>query len=223
MKSTMASGKQSLLIVLALASNFLLLGHAFSPSVGFRQLSHVGQLRSNELVVLEATSDGNKKKKRRRKTPPTAGAPEPVEKVAMSPPEPASLEKPVGKAKDPIGDTVDDEEEVDVAQIFDVANFSFDVESDNGDGMLSILHFCSLVCICCLTCVLLKVDVPQSTDNALPLPDISEVLKKKEMEEELARIEEEKEDDMVKIKRTDRKAFLKVWKPMFVRLHESQI
>jgi hypothetical protein len=203
MKSTMASGKQSLLIVLALASNLLLLGHAFSPSVGFRQLSHVGQLRSNELVVLEATPGGNKKKKRRRKTPPTTGAPEPatsvektVEKVAMSAPEPASLEKPVGKAKDPIGDTVDDEEEVDVAQIFDVANFSFDVESE---------------------------DESQPIDNALPLPDISEVLKKKEMEEELARIEEEKEDDMVKIKRTDRKAFLKVWKPMFVRLHESQI
>ena len=34
----------------------------------------------------------------------------PVEKVA-------SLEKPVGKAKDPIGDNVDDEEEVDVAHI----------------------------------------------------------------------------------------------------------
>jgi hypothetical protein len=122
MKSTMASGKQSLLIVLALASNLLLLGHAFSPSVGFRRLSHVGQLRSNELVVLEATSGGNKKK-RRRKTPPTTGAPEPatsvekpVEKVAVSAPEPASLERPAGEA-------------------FDVAKFNFDVESDSGKGM----------------------------------------------------------------------------------------
>ena len=68
-----------------------------------------------------------------------------------------------------------------------------------------------------------EMPAPQSTDNALPLPNISQVLKKKELEEELARIAEEKEENKVKIKRTDRKAFLKVWKPMFVQLHESQI
>lgn len=54
---------------------------------------------------------------------------------------------------------------------------------------------------------------PQQTDNAIPLPDIKEVLKKKEMEQELARIEEEDDEQKVKIKRGDRKALLKVWKP----------
>jgi hypothetical protein len=55
-----------------------------------------------------------------------------------------------------------------------------------------------------------EMDVPESAENVLPLPDISQVLKKKEIELEKARIEEEKEDEKVRIKKTDRKAFLKV-------------
>jgi hypothetical protein len=52
-----------------------------------------------------------------------------------------------------------------------------------------------------------------STDGEttmIPLPDIKEVLKKKELEEELARIEEEQAETKVKIKRSDRKALAKV-------------
>jgi hypothetical protein len=42
------------------------------------------------------------------------------------------------------------------------------------------------------------------------LPDIKDQLKKKQMEEELARIEEEKKESVKKIKRSDIKAFTKV-------------
>ena len=60
-------------------------------------------------------------------------------------------------------------------------------------------------------------NAPLSTDaenTMIPLPDIKEVLKKKELEEELARIEEEQAETKVKIKRSDKKALAKV------RLHE---
>lgn len=56
-------------------------------------------------------------------------------------------------------------------------------------------------------------NVAKSTDSEntmIPLPDIKEVLKKKELEEELARIEEEQAETKVKIKRSDRKALAKV-------------
>jgi hypothetical protein len=46
--------------------------------------------------------------------------------------------------------------------------------------------------------------------TAYPLPDIKQVLKKKEIEEEQARIEEEKEASIPKIKRSDKKALVKV-------------
>ena len=49
-----------------------------------------------------------------------------------------------------------------------------------------------------------------STDSTLPLPDIKEARQKKLMEEELARMEEEKEISKPKIKRSDRAAFMKV-------------
>jgi hypothetical protein len=49
-----------------------------------------------------------------------------------------------------------------------------------------------------------------SKDDALVLPDIKDQLRKKQMEEELARIEEEKKESVKKIKRSDIKAFTKV-------------
>jgi hypothetical protein len=50
----------------------------------------------------------------------------------------------------------------------------------------------------------------QADSGAIPLPDIKQVLRKKFLEEELTRIEEEQEDQTVKIKRTDRKAMARV-------------
>jgi hypothetical protein len=46
--------------------------------------------------------------------------------------------------------------------------------------------------------------------NAIPLPDIKEARKRKQMEEELAKIEQEQEANKVKIKRSDKEAFRKV-------------
>ncbi|GAX13747.1 hypothetical protein FisN_30Lh033 [Fistulifera solaris] len=51
---------------------------------------------------------------------------------------------------------------------------------------------------------------PSTTDAAIPLPDIREARQKKLLEEELARMEEEKELSKPKIKRSDRAAFMKL-------------
>jgi hypothetical protein len=57
---------------------------------------------------------------------------------------------------------------------------------------------------------------PEGDSTAIPLPDIKQVLRKKEIEEEMARIEEEEEETKVRIKRTDRKAMAKVIIPLSV-------
>jgi hypothetical protein len=49
-----------------------------------------------------------------------------------------------------------------------------------------------------------------ASDGAIPLPDIKEVRKRKQLEEAMARMEEEKEEKKVKIKRSDKEAFVKV-------------
>lgn len=49
-----------------------------------------------------------------------------------------------------------------------------------------------------------------SASVSIPLPDITEVRKKKRMEQELKRLEEDNEVEKVKINRNDRKALLKV-------------
>lgn len=49
-----------------------------------------------------------------------------------------------------------------------------------------------------------------SDNTAIPLPDIREARRRKEIEEELARTEQEKEEQKVKIKRSDKEAFRKV-------------
>ena len=46
--------------------------------------------------------------------------------------------------------------------------------------------------------------------GTIPLPDIKEVLRKKELEEEMARIEEDEEASKVRINRKDRKALARV-------------
>lgn len=53
-------------------------------------------------------------------------------------------------------------------------------------------------------------EMARGSDDPIPLPDIKEAKRKKEAIEELARVEEEKEMNRPKIKRSDTKAFTKV-------------
>lgn len=53
-------------------------------------------------------------------------------------------------------------------------------------------------------------DKRASEGEPIPLPDIRDTLKRKEIEEEMARLSQEKEQQRPKIKRSDREAFVKV-------------
>lgn len=58
----------------------------------------------------------------------------------------------------------------------------------------------------------------ESTNSAIPLPDIKEARTKKMIEEELARMEQEKLMSKPKIKRSDKEAFTKVRESVIVQL-----
>ena len=56
-----------------------------------------------------------------------------------------------------------------------------------------------------------KVDESQAVEEVgVPLPDIKQALQKKAIEKEMEKLEEEKEAQKVKIKRSDKEAFTKV-------------
>lgn len=69
-----------------------------------------------------------------------------------------------------------------------------------------------------------QVDAPQGTAEAIPLPDIKEMLKKKD-EEEKARLLEESLKDKRRIKRSDKAAFARVRHSFlrFVIVHRGQL
>lgn len=185
-------------MVVSATLSIVLLGDAFAPSQMLPRSSrsnHNGFLQLDQ-CALQAAS-GDKKKRRRRKQPP--GAPVNPETSSIS--EPAISVEELASADD-----LDDDDEVDVSMLKDIAKFKFDGQ----------------------------VLGPESTENtdsegdntALPLPDIKDTLRKKELEEEMARIEEEEAETRVKIKRSDRKAMSKVSSPLFgflVRLNFSHI
>jgi hypothetical protein len=63
------------------------------------------------------------------------------------------------------------------------------------------------------------VDAPQGTAEAIPLPDIKEMLKKKEVEEN-ARVVEESLKEKRRIKRSDKAAFTRVRQSFLRFFHE---
>ncbi|KAL3925576.1 MAG: hypothetical protein SGARI_005817, partial [Bacillariaceae sp.] len=175
---------------------------ATAPAVLFTQ---------RQSVRLEATSSGGKKKRRRRRkqAPASSGAestPAPEKKAA-----PAETPKPVAEkvsvqVESIDIDEVDDEEEIDLAAIKDVASFSFDgaIEGVVDDTSLppppaGVVDSMEAV-----------PPTPEAEDGAIPLPDIKDTLRRKEVEQQMARLEEEQEVPQKKIDRKDRTALLKL-------------
>jgi hypothetical protein len=146
-------------------------------------------------VILEAT-DGNKKRKRRRKQAPTVDNPKQQQE--------SSIKEETEMGFDDDDDFDDDEEDIDIATIKEVANFSFDGKIDNMDT--TKVSFGSTT----TGADNISSPVQQKEDGAIPLPDIKDTLRRKELEAEMARMEEEQETNTKKIDRKDRKALLKV-------------
>ena len=152
-------------------------------------------------TALAASSESNErssKKKRRRKKPAAVPLMDPV---IVSSPEPGEV--------DAVDALLMDEEDAEntgltkkeMALIDEIAKFEF--QTDKELSMRGAL----------LDDDSISAAATSSTSisgNAVPLPDIKEARKKKQMEEELARMEEEKEETRVKIKRSDKAAFARV-------------
>ena len=62
---------------------------------------------------------------------------------------------------------------------------------------------------------------PAADNTAIPLPDIRGALRKKQMEEELAKIEEEEKSNKPKIDRRDKKALVKASFGVLESIHRS--
>lgn len=153
---------------------------------GTKAFTMVPVVRSTiQLVDPLQAAGGSKKKRRKRKqstAPPSAESPTPLE---------TPNESPLALSTEQ-----DDEETVDISMINEVANFRFEPKNEGGS-----------------TATKTDPDATATMGNrgtAIPLPDIKEARLKKQIEEELAKKEEEDEANKVRIKRSDKEAFRKV-------------
>lgn len=149
-------------------------------------------------VILQATDGKKKRGKRRRKQAPTADDNNPKQQQQQEV-EVEMIEMDFDEDDDDF-----DEEEIDIATIKDVANFSFDGKIDNIDTSKIASGKSSTT-----STITDNISVVEpKEDGAIPLPDIKDTLRRKEIEAEMAR--EEEETQAKKIDRKDRKALLKV-------------
>lgn len=180
---------------------------AFAPS----SIPTQQTLNRHVHTALGAAPGGRKtsKRKRRRKqqpgtvteTPPPPASTAFVEtKQEIAPTVAASVETSPPTLESSLPDTLGEQEELgegDLAAISDVAKFEFkgstpDITKGVQDAPVATEA------------------AAETPDGAIPLPDIKEARKKKLMEEELAKMEQEQEEQKVRIKRSDKEAFAKV-------------
>lgn len=153
------------------------------------------QQLSPQTSILAASASGNgERKKRRRKKPLAVPAQDPVK---------VSHEIIEGDDDDDDDDEsdVDRSTKQDLAAISEIARFEFQTDKESAMGLITIADAAETR------------KTPSSSSisgNAIPLPDIKEARKKKQLEEEVARMEQEKEEQKVRIKRSDKEAFRKV-------------
>lgn len=144
-------------------------------------------------MVLEAQK---KKRRRKRKDPPPTSAAmgeQPAKEPLPSSAEPASAKEE------------EETSEEDISMLTDIANFKFD-----SDGALPAPE--DKVPLSLEDDASSSTPIPGSLkkDDPLVLPDIKDQLRKKQLEQELAEMEEEKKQSVKKIKRSDIGAFTKL-------------
>jgi len=146
--------------------------------------------KTTTTILAAAAGEGSNKgkRKRRRKKPPAVPAKDPV-KVSSA----EQLE---------MDDNDIAESELltkeDMALIGEVAKFEFQTDKEMAMGVVNDDSKAA------------SISGGGSSNNAIPLPDIKEARKRKQMEEEIARMELEQEEQKVRIKRSDKAAFARV-------------
>jgi hypothetical protein len=164
------------------------------PLLMFQQRKRIDKPR----IILRAEErrtgsidDSPKKKRRRKQSPYTPSAPRPQGQIT-------SIEDfNVTEDQGTIIPSQDTKPNVDLTMMNEIANYEFQNKQD--DVTINLI------------------EPQQSTSSsssavsgAIMLPDIKEARKRKQMEEEIARIQQQQDEQKVKIKRTDKEAFRKV-------------
>ena len=176
--------------------------------------SHSSTTR-NSPIILKATSSSSssgKKKRRRRKRKDSPVKEDGGQQVQQEGTQQSSIKTEVkNEIQDNIEDDDDDDddedEEIDIATIKDVANFSFDGPSVTSST--DITKSSSPISSSLPPPSSSSSDTVQEEDGAIPLPDIKDTLRRKELQAEMERMEEQ-EINQKKIDRKDRGALLKV-------------
>jgi hypothetical protein len=176
-----------------------LIGSCHTTSARAMEFCVVKPQRSNT-VLYAAAAAGNEKRKRRRKKPPAAPAQDPVK---------VSQEIVEGIPDNSFDD--DDEEALikqDLAAISEIARFEFQTDKEITMGVVP--DIINNMATTSSSSTSRSESSSSISGNAILLPDIKEARKKKQMEEEMARVEQEKEEQKVRIKRSDKEAFRRV-------------
>lgn len=136
---------------------------------------------TRRLSVLAAT--GDPKRKRRRKTLPSTPTQDPVKLLVEN------------------DDDDDDDDNNNIAEKWpaeknDMATFGSKKDKEISMGLTKLEND--------------EDDTSGRSSDAISLPDIKEARKRKQLEEEMARMEQDREEQRVRIKRTDKKAMARV-------------
>lgn len=148
-------------------------------------------------IAFAAAQDGENggKRKRRRKSPPASPSDDPVQ-----------VSREIVEDVDDVDDADGEDDAMamtkeDLAAISEIARYEF--QTDKKMGISRGMEVASSQATSSSTS-------SSISGNAIPLPDIKEARKRKQMEEEIARTEQEKKDKKVRIKRSDKEAFRRV-------------
>ena len=197
------------------AVSVLMVVQPFSPNLSCRRqfaptstkeihsaiiFSPASKLASNTILAAKSNSGDGEKKKRRRKRKQD---PESERTVATATIETSNTENNEVKNKDGL-----EEEEIDVSVMKDVASFSFGGAGSIGDiGDIDS----SSQTMNDSAAPQAAISSVEKQDGSLPLPDIKDTLKRKELGSTIkGRMEEEDDSKKKKIDRRDKVALLKV-------------
>jgi hypothetical protein len=153
---------------------------------------------SNRNTLLLATG-GSSKKKRRRKTPPEEITTTPPTTTSPSTSDPIKVKEDSNYASNKVSTTASatvstrtsNDINDDIRLLKEISKFEFkDITMGIQDTTTSTIE--------------------TDNDTSIPLPDISDVRRRKKAEEDLQRMEIEKDEKKVRIKRSDKEAFRKV-------------
>lgn len=203
-----------------------------APCCGHR-LRHISTARATTITAgtttrivalsAESNTDGsNSKKKRRRKAPPTESTPgkNSAKEGAGQRVEQMAIEMNDDDNDDNLERTSFSLSKDDLLTMTEIARFEFkgDKDSSMRTPLVPMPNDPTKGATGSKDTAAWSMDDPtfdnsidsDKSSDVLPLPDIKEARKKKQMEEEMARMDQENEEQKVRIKRTDKEAFRRV-------------